>query len=147
MSTTANTSPPRRLIDVSGLPHTVFGAGRSILWWGTIGLVAIEGTFFALLMAAYFYLRTRVTDWPPNQIPPTLTWGTVNIAIALLTLFPNHLVKKAARKLDLGAVRALLVVMSLAAIVGLVIRWFEFPAMNCMWYDNAYASVTWVLLG
>src|SRR5438270_9121857 len=99
---TINAQPrPRRLIDVSGLPHTVFGSGKSILWWGTIGMTVIEGTFFALLLAAYFYLRTRVNDWPPSQIPPTVTIGTINLAIALVTLAPNFLIKKAATKLDL----------------------------------------------
>lgn len=140
-------SPPRRILDVSGLPHTVFGPGRSILWWGTIGLVTIEGTFFALVLATYFYLRTRVSDWPPGILPPDLTFGTLNIAIALLSLIPNHLVKKAAMKLDLGKVRALLVLMSLVSIVNLIIRCFEFPSLHCMWYDNAYASVVWALLG
>src|SRR5438128_2774555 len=118
---------PRRLIDVSGLPHTVFGPGKSILWWGTIGMVVIEGTFFALLIAAYFYLRTRVSDWPPSQIPPTITVGTVNLGLAILTLLPNLLLKKAATKLDLRTIRILLTAMSLAALAGLVLRWFEFP--------------------
>jgi heme/copper-type cytochrome/quinol oxidase subunit 3 len=144
---TINAQPrPRRMIDVSALPHTVFGSGKSILWWGTIGMVMIEGTFFALLIAAYFYLRTRVNDWPPSQIPPTLTIGTVNLALAVLTLIPNFLLNKVATKLDLKSVRILLTLMSLAAVVGLILRWFEFPSLNCMWYDNAYGSVTWMLL-
>jgi cytochrome c oxidase subunit 3 len=52
-----------------------------------------------------------------------------------------------ATKLDLRGVRILLTVMSLVSVVCLLLRWFEFPSLNCMWYDNAYASVTWVLLG
>src|SRR4051812_6958406 len=115
-SVNAQQRPPR-LIDVSGLPHTVFGAGKSILWWGTMGMVVIEGTFFALLLAAYFYLRTRVNDWPPAQIPPTLTFGTVNLAMALVSLAPNLIVKKVATKLDLRSVRILLTVMSLVGLI------------------------------
>ena len=48
----------RATLDVRGLPRYAFGA-KSILWWGTMGLVAIEGTMFAILIATYFYLRTR----------------------------------------------------------------------------------------
>jgi cytochrome c oxidase subunit III len=139
--------PPRRILDVSGLPHTVFDPGRSLLWWGTISLVAIEGTFFALILASYFYLRTRVSDWPPGIMPPDPLWGTINLAIMLVSLVPNHMVKSAASRLDLGRVRILLVVLSLVSLATLVIRWFEFPALRCMWYDNAYASIVWVALG
>lgn len=144
---TVSATPPRRILDVSGLPHTVFGAGRSILWWGTIGLVAIEGTFFALIMACYFYLRTRVSDWPPGILPPDPLWGSINLAVMLVSLVPNQMVKAAATKLKLQRVRILLVVMSLVAVATLVIRWFEFPAMRCMWNDNAYASIVWIMLG
>ncbi len=138
---------PQRIIDVSGLPHTVFGSGQSILWWGTMGMVVIEGTFFALLLASYFYLRTRVTDWPPAQTVPSLTFGTINIVIAVVSLVPNYLAKKAGSSLNLTGCRILLTIMSLISIACLILRWFEFPSLNCMWYDNAYASVTWVLLG
>lgn len=144
---THTTSPPRRFLDVSGLPHTVFGPGKSILWWGTIGLVAIEGVFFALLLASYFYLRTRVTDWPPGISPPWIVPGTINLALLLISIVPNYLIKKAAEKMDLGKVRLLLVVMSLVAVAAIVIRYFEFPAMRCIWNENAYSSVVWILLG
>ena len=144
---TQSAVPPRRILDVSSLPHTVFGAGKSMLWWGTIGLVVIEGTFFALLIATYFYLRTRVSDWPPGIMPPYQLWGNINIAIALVSLIPNQIVKSFAKKLDLQKVRFLLLLMSSVSIVNLVIRWFEFPALHCTWNDNAYASVVWALLG
>jgi cytochrome c oxidase subunit III len=139
--------PPRREIDVSALPKTVFGSGQSILWWGTMGMVVIEGTFFALLLASYFYLRTRVTDWPPAQTVPSLNFGTINIAIALLSLIPNYLAKKAGSSFNLAGCRLWLTIMSLISIVCLFLRWFEFSSLNCMWYDNAYASVAWTLLG
>jgi cytochrome c oxidase subunit III len=144
---TQSVVPPRRMLDVSALPHTVFGAGKSLLWWGTMGLVVIEGTFFALLMGSYFYLRTRVSDWPPGIMPPGYLWGSVNIAIALISLIPNQMIKSVAKKLDLQKVRMLLVVMTSVSIVNLVIRWVEFPSLNCTWNENAYSSVVWLLLG
>jgi cytochrome c oxidase subunit 3 len=55
-------------LDVSHLPGYVFGHG-SLMWWGTLGIIVIEGTTFAMLIATYFYLRLRVTDWPPHLSP------------------------------------------------------------------------------
>jgi cytochrome c oxidase subunit 1/cytochrome c oxidase subunit I+III len=72
----------RPTLDVSGLPTVVFGS-RSILWWATMGLAIIEGTMFAILIATYFFLRTRVGDWPPGVLPPYLLWGTINTGIFL----------------------------------------------------------------
>jgi cytochrome c oxidase subunit 3 len=34
-------------VDVGGLPTYVFGHG-SMMWWGTMGLMVIESTVFAL---------------------------------------------------------------------------------------------------
>ena len=38
-------------------------------WWGMILLIATEATLFALLLAAYFYLRfTADGAWPPDGL-------------------------------------------------------------------------------
>src|SRR5205823_1564523 len=83
---TAITTPRFRrraaVLDVSGLAPGAFGH-RSLIWWGTLGLFVIEGTMFAIAIAAYFYLRMRNTTWPPNVPPPDLRWGTVNTLILL----------------------------------------------------------------
>ena len=44
-------------------------------------------------------------------------------------------------------VRLWLVVMSLAGILPLVVRAFEFPALKILWDANAYGSIVWILLG
>ena len=54
---------PTAALDVSGLPEFAFGH-RSLLWWGTICLMAIEGTAFALTIMEYMYLKGRVPHWP-----------------------------------------------------------------------------------
>ena len=136
----------RPVIDVSRLPHTGFGAS-SLVWWGTFGLIAIEGTMFAILIATYFYLRTRVNDWPPGINNPKLLPGTINLLIFILSGFPNQWIKKVAQKLDLRATRIGLLIISAVAIVNLLIRVFEFPALQCWWDSNAYGSVVWTLLG
>ena len=55
-------------LDVSGLAPGAFGY-RSILWWGTIGMIAIEGTVFVLVIMVYFFLRSHAATWPMTALP------------------------------------------------------------------------------
>lgn len=137
---------PARTLDVSSLPEHAFGH-RSPMWWGTVGIMLIEGTMFAALLGAYYYLRFRTTEWPPHHLPPELKWATLNTLILLVSCVPNQLVKKAAEREDLRAVRLWIVVANLFAVAFIAVRFVEFGALNCTWTDNAYASVVWVLLG
>src|SRR5256885_4322522 len=99
-----------RVLDVSTLAPGGFGY-RSLMWWGTLGLVLIESTMFALVIGTYFYLRTRNSYWPPQNIaPPDLRWGTLNLVVLLASGVPNELAKKAAGRIDLRRVRLWLVV-------------------------------------
>jgi cytochrome c oxidase subunit 3 len=117
------------------------------MWWGTLGVMAIEGTLFALAIMAYFYLRSHVDTWPITSLPPDLRWGTVNLVVMLVSFLPAHLAKKAAERLDLGGARLWLVISSLFGIAFVVIRCFEFATLNVRWDSNAYGSVVWLLLG
>jgi heme/copper-type cytochrome/quinol oxidase subunit 3 len=124
----------------------VFGH-RSVIWWGQFGLMLIEGTMFAIFIATYFFLRTRDTDWPPGFSLPALKWGTINLAILILSAIPNQWLKKKSEQGQLGAVRLGLILMTLIGIVNCAIRALEFPSLNCVWDGNAYGSATWTLLG
>lgn len=135
-----------RALDVSGLAPGAFGH-RSIVWWGTAGIIVIETTAFAMAIAAYFYVRTRVPYWPPNVPPPDLLWGTVNTIILLMSAIPNELARRASERLDLAKVRLW---MTAAIVFGLafnVVRALEFAHLNVSWNTNAYGSVVWLLLG
>ncbi|HYE34088.1 cytochrome c oxidase subunit 3 [Methylocaldum sp.] len=136
-----------RIIDVSQLPSYVFGS-RSLMWWGTLGIIAIEGTVFALVLASYFYLRQRTAEWPPGGLPaPKLLWDTLNTLVLLVSLVPNYWTDGAAKRHDLRAVRIGLPVCLGFAIVFLIIRAFEFGALNIRWDNNAYGSIVWIILG
>jgi len=136
----------RAAIDVSGLAPGGFGH-RSLMWWGTLGIVFIEGTAFALTIAAYFYLRTRNAQWPPDAVaPPALFWGTLNVAIQLASGIPNHLAKKAAEHVDLRRVRLWLVVQLVFGVAFNAVRAVEFLNLNVLWNTDAYGSVVWLLL-
>lgn len=132
-------------LDVSALPTFGFGH-RSLMWWGTFGLMLIEGMIFALTIAAYFYLRSHSITWPMNAAPPDLIWGTLNTAVLLASMLPNQLAKKAAEKMNLRKVRIWMVVCLLFSLVFLGIRVLEFTSLNTRWDSQAYGSVVWMLM-
>lgn len=133
-------------MDVSGLPSFAFGHG-SLMWWGTWGMMLIEGTVFALAIATYFYLRSHSVTWPLSALPPDLIWGTVNTVILLVSALPNHMAKKSAEKLDLKGVRIWLCVGLLFGFAFIGVRVLEFGTLNVRWDSNAYGSIVWTLLG
>jgi heme/copper-type cytochrome/quinol oxidase subunit 3 len=135
-----------RTLNVSSLPTYAYGH-RSLVWWGTIGLIAIESTVFALAAFTYFYVRSRLDVWPPSVAPPDLGWGTLNLVIMLLSLIPNHWTKHAAEAEDRSKARIGMAVCLAFAAIFLVVRAFEFAALNCRWDTNAYGSAVWMLLG
>jgi heme/copper-type cytochrome/quinol oxidase subunit 3 len=133
------------LLDVSKLPTFGFGH-RSPMWWGTMGLVAIESTVFALAIMAYFYLRSHAAAWPMSGLPPDLLWGTVNTCIIVASMVPNHFAKRAAERLDLKKVRLWMTVCMLVSVAFLAVRVFEFKTLNTHWDSDAYGSIVWMLM-
>jgi heme/copper-type cytochrome/quinol oxidase subunit 3 len=111
------------------------------------GFMLIEGGFFALTFAAYFFLMGHEQGWPPEgRQAPDLLAGTLFTLVILLSEIPNTMIKKAANAHDTAAVRRLMPVMVAVGVLLLVIRGFEFNSLNCRWTDNAYGSVIWALL-
>jgi heme/copper-type cytochrome/quinol oxidase subunit 3 len=136
-----------RTLDVSGLPPGAFGS-RTLTFWGTLGIVVIETTVFALAIGAYFYLVTRYPTWPPHGVAaPDLRWGTLNTIILLASLVPNELARRAAEHVDLHSVRIWMVVCLAFAVAFNVARAFEFGHVNVMWNHDAYGSIVWLMLG
>jgi cytochrome c oxidase subunit III len=131
---------------VSTLAPGAFGH-RSVVWWGTAGIIVIEATAFALTIAAYFYLRSRSPYWPPNVPPPDHLWGAVNTVILLASGVPNELARRASERVDLGKVRLWMVVAILFGAAFNAVRVFEFAHLNVRWDTNAYGSIVWLLLG
>jgi heme/copper-type cytochrome/quinol oxidase subunit 3 len=136
-----------RALDVSGLPPGAFGS-RALTFWGTLGIVFIEGTAFALAIGMYFFLVSRSPAWPPGGVaPPDLTWGTLNTLILLASALPNELARRAAEHVDLRRVQIWLVVCLAFAVAFNVVRFFEFAHLNVSWDRNAYGSIVWLLMG
>ena len=133
-------------LDVRELPTVVFGH-RSLMWWGTLGMMAIEGAVFALAVMCYFYLRSHQETWPITAPPPDLLWGTINTGLMLVSFLPAHLAKKAAEGMRLRSTQVWLVVSCVFGVLFSLVRIMEFGALHTRWDSSAYGSVVWLLLG
>ncbi len=136
----------RPVLDVSRLPTVHFGS-HSITWWGIMGMMAIEGTVFVLMIASYFYLHSRSVEGPPHRNPPDLKWGTVNLVLFLVSAIPSEWYRRRARKGDLRAVQIGLVVVSLFGLAIVGVRYLELLHLNSDWSIDAYGSAVWTLIG
>jgi len=131
--------------DLSKLPAE--GYRTHSLWgWATLGFMAIEGTGFALGAAAYLFLMAGAPQWPLEGPPPDLLWGTAITAVLLASLVPNLLVSRAARRGDVRRTQVWAVVLFLFNLAAVVIRAFEFPALNTRWDQDGYGSVVWAIM-
>jgi cytochrome c oxidase subunit 3 len=138
--------PLRVVADVSGLPRATFGH-RSMMWWGTLGFIAIEGSTLFICVVSYFYLRRNFSTWPPEHVfRPALLIPTIQAGLMLLSNFPMASVDRAARRMDLRGVQKGMVVCSILAVIMTVLRWFEFKSLNVRWDSNAYGSAAWATL-
>ena len=139
--------PLRAEANVAGLPTVTFGP-RSLMWWGTLGFMVIEGWTLALLVVSYLYLRQNYETWPPLRTPhPSLLIPTINLVLMFVSLVPMYLAAAAAKKLDEPGVKRWLVISSIVATPIAVLRWWELWAINVRWDTNAYGSAAWVIVG
>jgi heme/copper-type cytochrome/quinol oxidase subunit 3 len=136
-------SPQRTVYDASGLPTVIFGK-RSLLWWGTLAFMMIEGFTLLLMMASYFYLRTNEFSWPLGRTPnPDLLIPTINTLLLLSVMVPMWLAGKAAERMERMAVARWLLIATAITVVVNVLRWWELLALNARWDAHAYASAAW----
>ena len=133
--------------DTSALATVSFGR-RSLLWWGTLGYMVIEGWTLAVCAATYLYLRGAAPRWPPAEVPPPgLGMATANVCLMLASLGPMWWTDRAARRLDRQRARAGLAICGLLGVLFLVLRWLEFLNLNTRWDADAYGSAVWATLG
>lgn len=131
---------------VADLPDYAFGH-RSLMWWGTVGFMLIEGTGFALAIGVYFYLMGHSGHWPPGATaPPELIWGTLTTISLVLSAIPNVWVNRMAKQERLRPTRLGVALMTLLGLVPLVFRALEYTALNVRWDDSAYGSIIWCLM-
>jgi heme/copper-type cytochrome/quinol oxidase subunit 3 len=138
--------PLRVVADVSDLPRATFGH-RSMMWWGTLGFIAIEGSTLFICVVSYFYLRRNFATWPPEHVyRPSLLIPTIQAAVMLLSNIPMWSADRASRRMDVEGVRRGFLVCSVLAVIMTGLRWFEFQSLNVRWDSNAYGSAAWATL-
>jgi heme/copper-type cytochrome/quinol oxidase subunit 3 len=137
----------RRVLDVSGLPNVTFGQ-KSLMWWGTVGFMTIEGWTLAIIVVSYIYLRQSTAEWPPLRTPvPSLVVPTINLLLFVVSIVPTYITAKAAKRLDAGAVKRWLLISCVVIIPTVVLRWFELWALRTRWDTNAYGTAAWTIVG
>jgi heme/copper-type cytochrome/quinol oxidase subunit 3 len=136
----------RVVMDFSGLPlHGSTSASPT--WWGTLTYMLLEGSAFALCIGIYLYLLSLAPKWPIEAPAPRWGPGTLVMIILLVSLVPNWLTGRWARQQALRKVQWGTAVMTVFGIAPLVVRVYEFRALNIWWDTNAYGSILWLLLG
>jgi heme/copper-type cytochrome/quinol oxidase subunit 3 len=116
-------------------------------WWGTLTFMLLEGSGFAVCIGIYLYLLSIAPTWPIAAPAPGLGPGTLLTFILVASAIPNWLVGRWSHQHDLRKIRIGMVVMSLLGIAPVIVRVFEFRALNVWWDANAYGSILWLLLG
>ncbi len=116
--------------------------------WGMAALILTEAMIFAVLLAAYFFLRASAVTWPP----PNVELPDVRLAIPFSVFLwassiPIFWAEASLRRGRVGRCKvglALSFVMG-AAFLGYTI--FDFNELHYGWRDNAYASIFYTIVG
>ena len=136
-----------RVVDVSELPEGTIDS-RALIWWGNLGMMVIEGTMFALVIATYLYLRTVNIDWPPSTVqPPTLFWPTLDLQLLIVSVAPVLWADRAAKREEKLPVFIGLPAAVLTGLVVLFCRYRTLANLGYRWSDHAYGSLIWVIFG
>jgi heme/copper-type cytochrome/quinol oxidase subunit 3 len=110
-------------------------------------MIAIESTVFALVIASYFYLRMRFPEWPPaGTPPPSLLMPSINVAVLLVSFWPQYRIDVAVESQDKKKLQRLLIIASGLGLLACVLRYWDFAALNTGWHDTSYGSIIWALL-
>jgi cytochrome c oxidase subunit III len=136
----------REALDISHLPNEEYGH-RDTLWWGVMGLILSESTSFALLIASYFFLRMRYTQWPPSDADlPWFTFTLPNLLLMIATCYPMRRIEKEAPSRDKMWLAKMLALSAGLMAVSCVLRVFEFQGLQTDYNEHSYGSITWALV-
>lgn len=125
------------------------GDHRHPLWWGFVGMIAIETTVFTSLVVSYFYLRMGADSWPPEPLPvPELALPTINTIILIASSGVMHWADTKIRKGEEKQLAIGLTVGVVMAVAFLALKVYEYGAhVEYRWYDHAYGSIVWTIVG
>ena len=138
----------QRVLDVSALTEGTADS-RALIWWGNLGMLAIEGSMFAMAMATYLYLRSTNLDWPPSTVPkPDLVMPTINTVMLLLSCIAAFVIDHESIKKNMFSIR---IGQMVSLVVGFVFLYIQYaiivPNLGYKWSDHAYGSIVWTIIG
>jgi heme/copper-type cytochrome/quinol oxidase subunit 3 len=119
-------------------------------WWGMALFIGGETTFFALIIASYFYLRFQVPHWPPPGVEkPQVALPLVLTAILVATSVPIAAAVRAGRA---GRVTRAWLLLAFALLVqsgylGVQIHEFVSELDKVDPHSSSYGSIYVALLG
>ncbi|MGZ5043800.1 MAG: cytochrome c oxidase subunit 3 [Methylobacter sp.] len=120
---------------------------RSGGWWGMLALIATEGSLFAYLLFAYFYLASQTEQhWPPEGLPILFMPG-IN---TLILLTSSACVWFSERCIQLRQLYWALASMALAFILGVCFVAIQLNEWSKLSYDmatNLYGSLYFTITG
>lgn len=129
------------------VPHLVTGS-KGPGWWGIVMLLLIESAVFAGLIASYFYLFANADVWPSgNASPPKLAVPIVYSIVLFASGVLAHLGNKAMQEGDVRRMQIMRIVGSVALIVFLALKAYEYINLDYLWDDSAYSSIMWLIAG
>ena len=137
----------RPALDVAVLDDHSF-SHHEPLWWGNLLMILIEGTVFALLVVAYYYIRRNFDTWPPPRtLLPDLGVSSVNLVVQLVSVAPMwYAAKLAFAHAEPERIGRWLMIVVAFGLLAIVLRGFEFRALHTRYDSNAYGSITWMIL-
>lgn len=121
---------------------------RSVAWWGMLMVITTEAMIFAILLAAWFYLRAVSDQWPPAgvELPDlrlTIPFSFVLWGSSIPVVYAERAVKR-------GNIRGFLAGMSISWLLGAAFLGYtiaDFLGLHYGWRDSAYASAFYVIVG
>jgi cytochrome c oxidase subunit 3 len=120
---------------------------RSGGWWGMLALIATEGSLFAYLLFAYFYLASQTEQhWPPEGLPVLFMPG-IN---TLILLTSSVCVWASERCIRFRQAYRALASMALALILGVCFVAIQLNEWGKLTYDmatNLYGSLYFTITG
>ena len=117
-------------------------------WWALVASLLIDGSLFASLVFAYFYLWLGTDAWPPGGMHAGAGPAAWTALVLLAVCWAAAVA--AAPMLRRAGGRALAWPMGLAALAGAAFLWLQWRAVAAGTGapgEHAYASVVWTLAG
>jgi cytochrome c oxidase subunit III len=138
---------PTAVLDVAALPVPETGRQPPI-YWGMCGLLIVETTVFASLIATYLYLRLVAPSWPPAGIkPPDLLLPTINTVVLVVSAYTMHRADSGIREGDQRWLKVGMLLSLTLAVAFLVIKTIEYSSVEYRWDSHAYGSIVWTITG